>query len=85
MIDNNREMALILAKALNFAWETAMSLLFLGAKDHRISARDLEDMKEEYGRLNTDTSRSVLKFYQSRKDAAAAESDQRRLPQLHTQ
>jgi hypothetical protein len=26
-----------------------------------------------------------LKFYQSRKDAAAAESDQRRLPQLHTQ
>ena len=85
LIDNNREMALILAKALNFAWETAMSLLFLGAKDHRISARDLEDMKEEYGRLNTDTSRSVLKFYQSRKDAAAAESDQRRLPQLHTQ
>lgn len=85
LIDNNREMALILAKALNFAWETAMSLLFLGAKDHRISARDLEDMKEEYGRLNTDTSRSVLKFYQSRKDAAAAKSDQRRLPQLHTQ
>lgn len=85
LIDNNREMALILAKALNFAWETAMSLLFLGAKDHRISARDLEDMKEEYGRLNTDTSRSVLKFYQSRKDAAAAEFDQRRLPQLHTQ
>ena len=85
LIDNNREMVLILAKALNFAWETAMSLLFLGAKDHRISARDLEDMKEEYGRLNTDTSRSVLKFYQSRKDAAAAESDQRRLPQLHTQ
>ena len=85
LIDNNREMALILAKALNFAWETAMSLLFLCAKDHRISARDLEDMKEEYGRLNTDTSRSVLKFYQSRKDAAAAESDQRRLPQLHTQ
>lgn len=85
LIDNNREMALILAKALNFAWETAMSLLFLGAKDHRISARDLDDMREEYGRLNTETSRSVLKFYQSRKDAAAAESDQRRLPQLHTQ
>jgi uncharacterized protein (DUF2336 family) len=85
LIDNNREMALILAKALNFAWETAMSLLFLGAKDHRISARDLQDMREEYGRLNTETSRSVLKFYQSRKDAAAAESDQRRLPQLHTQ
>jgi hypothetical protein len=34
-------------------------------------------------RINTETSRSVLSFYQSRKKAAAVESDQRRLPQLH--
>jgi len=83
LIDNNKEMALILAKALDFEWETAMSLLFLGAKDHRISARDLEEMREEFARLNTETSRSVLRFYQSRKNAAAVESDQRRLPQLY--
>ena len=42
LIDNNKEMTLILAKALDFEWETAMSLLFLGAKDHRIGARDLD-------------------------------------------
>ena len=83
LVDNNREMALILAKALDFAWETAMALLFLGAKDHRISSRDLDDMREEFARLNTEASRSVLRFYQSRKNAAAVESDQRRLPQLH--
>ena len=43
-------MTLILAKALDFAWETTMALLFLGAKDHRISARDLDDMREEFAR-----------------------------------
>ena len=83
LVDNNKEMTLILAKALDFEWQTAMSLLFLGAKDHRISARDLDDMREEFARLNTETSRSVLRFYQSQKSAAAVESDQRRLPQLH--
>lgn len=83
LVDNNRELTLILAKALDFTWETAMSLLFLGAKDHRISARDLDHMREEFARLNTETSRNVLRLYQSRKNAAAVEFDQRRLPQLH--
>jgi hypothetical protein len=84
LIENNREMTLILAKALDFSWETTMSLLFLRAKDHLISARDLDGMKEEFVRLNTKTSRSVLEFYQSRKNAAAADSEDRRLPQLHS-
>jgi hypothetical protein len=69
-------MLLILCKALNFAWDTTMALLFLGAKDHRITAQDLKDLENEYSRLNIETSRSVLAFYQSRKngevmDAAA--------------
>src|ERR1700682_6506673 len=83
LVDFNREMTLILTKALDFAWETALSLLFLSAKDHRIPAPDLDDMKNEFAGLNTETSRSVLRFYQSRKNAAAVESDRRRLPQLH--
>jgi hypothetical protein len=40
-------------------------------------------MKSEFGRLNIETSRSVLKFYQSRKNAARADSGPRRLPPLH--
>ena len=83
LVDNNGELTMILAKALDFAWETAMALLFLGAKDHRISACDLGHMNEQFARLNTETSRSVLKLYQSRKNAVAFESDRRRLPQLH--
>jgi hypothetical protein len=81
--DSDGETTLILAKALDFTWETAMSLLFLGAKDHRISAHDLDGKREEFARLDLETSRSVLKLYQSRKSAAGADSDQRRLPQLH--
>ena len=69
LMDRNREMLLILAKALEFSWATTMSLLFLGAKDHRITAKELHDLEREFGRLNVETSRSVLEFYQSRKNA----------------
>jgi uncharacterized protein (DUF2336 family) len=85
LIENNNGMTLILTKTLDFSWETTMSLLFLRAKDHRISVRDLEAMKEEFVRLDTQTARSVLKLYHSRKQAAASDSDQRRLPQLYAQ
>src|SRR5882757_4340020 len=84
LIENNREMTLILAKALYFSWETTMSLLFLHAKDDRIAARDLDGMSEEFIRLNSQTCRSVLEFYRSRKRAAAAECEDRRLPQPHS-
>jgi uncharacterized protein (DUF2336 family) len=82
VLDKNREMLLILAKALDFSWATTMSLLFLGAKDHRITAKDLKDTETEYGRLNAATSRSVLKFYQSRKNAGGTDSEPKRQPAL---
>ncbi|HEY3794090.1 MAG TPA: DUF2336 domain-containing protein [Bradyrhizobium sp.] len=81
LLDKNRETLLILAKALNFCWATTMALLFLGAKDHRITAKELHDLEGEFGRLNIETSRSVLEFYQSRKNVdknAAADSAQAR-------
>lgn len=68
LFDKNREMLLILAKALNFSWATIMALLFLGAKDHRITASDLKRLETDYENLNIETSRSVLAFYQSRKN-----------------
>jgi hypothetical protein len=80
LLDRNRETLLILAKALDFAWDTTMALLFLGAKDHRITANDLKDLENEYSHLNVKTSRSILEFYQSRKSAAAVGSDVAREP-----
>jgi uncharacterized protein (DUF2336 family) len=83
LIDKSKEMILLLAKALGFSWETTMSLLFLGAQDHRIFSQDLVVMREEFAGLNVETSRSVLETYRLRKHAAEAESGYRRLPQLH--
>jgi uncharacterized protein (DUF2336 family) len=71
LLDRNREMLLILCKALDFCWDTTMSLLFLGAKDHRITASDLRSFEYDYGRLNIETTRSVLAFCQSRKGSTA--------------
>jgi uncharacterized protein (DUF2336 family) len=82
VLDQKREMLLILAKALDFCWDTTMSLLFLGAKDHRITAQDLKDLEREFSRLNVETSRSVLEFYQSRKNAGVGDSALKRQPAL---
>lgn len=84
MLDRNREMLLILCKALDFSWDTTMALLFLGAKDHRITASDLSDLESEYARLNIETSKSVLSFYQSRKSGAAMDLGAHRRAALAT-
>jgi hypothetical protein len=85
LFDKNREMLLIMAKALDFSWATTMALLFLGAKDHRITARQLHDLESEFGRLNVETSRSVLEFYQSRKNAGDIDPGVKRQPALAMQ
>jgi hypothetical protein len=85
LLDKNRETLLILAKALDFSWSTTMALLFLGAKDHRITAQELRDLESEFGRLNVKTSRSVLEFYQSRKNAGDADAGSKRQPALAAQ
>src|ERR1700676_4372526 len=85
LTDSSREVVLILAKALGFSWETAMSLLFLGAPDHRINAQHLDDLKSDFAALNVETSRGVLAADQSRKHAASADTPKRRRPQLHAQ
>jgi Uncharacterised protein conserved in bacteria (DUF2336) len=80
LMDRNRETLLILAKSLEFSWDTSMALLFLGAKDHRITANDLKDLEHEFGHLNVATSRSIVEFYQSRKNAVGADFDPKRQP-----
>ena len=83
VLDKNREMLLVLTKALDFSWATTMALLFLGAKDHRITALDLTDLENQFARLNVETSRSVLELYQTRKNAAATETSANRLAPQH--
>jgi hypothetical protein len=82
LLDRNREMLLIMAKALDFSWDTTMSLLFLGAKDHRITAKDLRDLESEFAGLNVKTSRSVVEFYQSRKNGGSVDPGITRQPAI---
>jgi Uncharacterised protein conserved in bacteria (DUF2336) len=79
LFDRNREMLLILAKSLGFSWDTTMSLLFLGAKDHRITAGELRQLATEYEYLNPETSKTVVEFYQSRKTSGRGKSVDREL------
>jgi len=85
LLDRNRETLLLLSKSLDFSWATTMALLFLGAKDHRITAKELRDFERDYGRINIETSRSVLKVYQSRKQSGDADIDTKRQPALAMQ
>jgi len=73
-------MILVLSKALEFSWETAMALLFLGAENHRISANDLEDLKAEFQRADVRMSRGILEVYQSH---WRAERDKQAPARLH--
>jgi uncharacterized protein (DUF2336 family) len=82
LVDRNREMLLILARAVKFSWQTTLALLFLGAKDHRITARDLSAFERDFARLNVETSQSVLNFYRTRKHVEPCEPGLRREAQL---
>jgi len=70
---NNRDMILVLSKALEFSWDTAMALLFLGADNHRISANELDELKAEFKRADVRMSRGILEVYQSHWRAAELE------------
>ena len=73
LIDTNRELVLILARALDFSWPTAMALLFLGAANYRITRGELDKLNRDFLRLSTDNSRQVLALYRSRREPAASE------------
>lgn len=73
LVVNNRDMILVLSKALEFSWETAMGLLFLGAENHRIASSELDDLKTEFKRADVRMSRGILEIYQSHWRASEAQ------------
>jgi uncharacterized protein (DUF2336 family) len=81
LAQNNRDMILVMSKALEFSWDTAMALLFLGAENHRISANELDELKAEFKRADVRMSRGILEVYQSH--WRAAQPEQALSAQLH--
>jgi uncharacterized protein (DUF2336 family) len=65
LLVNNRDLILVLSKALEFSWDTAMALLFLGAENHRIASSELDDLRCEFKRADVRMSRGILEVYQS--------------------
>jgi uncharacterized protein (DUF2336 family) len=84
LLDVTGDLLLVLTRAIGFSWPTAMAFLFLAARDHRISSKDLEAKQREFENFSPKASKSILEFYQSRKDLLSDEEASRRLPQLHT-
>jgi len=74
LVDKNRESILIIVKALDFSWTTAMSLLFLGAPNFRITAGDLDRMKIDFIRLKNETCLRVLDVYRTPRGAEDGQS-----------
>jgi uncharacterized protein (DUF2336 family) len=83
LMDVTVDLLLVLTRAIGFSWATTMALLFLGARDHRISSHALEIKRREFESLSEKAARSVLEFYQSRRTAVTDEESIKRLPQLH--
>jgi hypothetical protein len=81
MLAADKEALLILAKSLDLSWPTTMALLFLGASDYRIPAKDLDEMKAEFARLDVEISKKVLEAYHSRKESVGSTLGHR--PPLH--
>ena len=78
LLVNNRDLILVLSKALDFSWDTVMALLFLGAENHRIASSELDHLKTEFKRADIRMSRGILEVYQShwrgREDARPVEA-----------
>ncbi len=50
-----------------------MSLLFLGAADHKLSVRDFDALELKFARLAAETAQNIIRLYQSRKTSAPRE------------
>ena len=72
LFGKSRELLLILAKAHEFSWETAATLLFLGAPHFTISNHELDDLKDQFARLHVVSAKEVLLHYRNRRTMVAA-------------
>ncbi len=82
LFDNDREMLLVVTKALDFCWNTTMSLLFLGAKDHCITSGELKQLETRFSRHTVKACRTVLEHFHAKnaeRQASPAESRPERL------
>ena len=71
MLDDNPDMAMILAKVAGFSWSTAQAIL-LRAANRSLSPQDLDRALSGFSRLKSGTARSIIQFYDARRGGAEA-------------
>ncbi|TMJ01522.1 MAG: DUF2336 domain-containing protein [Alphaproteobacteria bacterium] len=70
MLDDNPDMAVILAKVAGFSWSTAQCIL-LRAANRSLSVQDLDRALSGFSRLKPATARSIIAFYDARRQGGA--------------
>jgi uncharacterized protein (DUF2336 family) len=70
MLDDNPDMAVILAKVAGFSWTTAQCIL-LRATNRGLSVQDLDRALSGFSRLKSGTARSIIAFYDARRQGTA--------------
>jgi uncharacterized protein (DUF2336 family) len=71
MLDDNPDMAVILAKVAGFSWSTVQCVL-LRAANRALSAQDLDRALSGFSRLKPCTARSIIAFYDARRSGTDA-------------
>jgi len=81
LLDDSRQMVVIVAKAVKLSWATTQSLLALCC-DGSMSAHDLESARKNFSALSDATARQVVNYYKARREQRTGAA--RSLPQLHS-
>jgi uncharacterized protein (DUF2336 family) len=74
ILNENPGVVQVIAKAAGCSWATVKALLLMTAADRRMSEADLADARENYERLETQTAKRVVEFYEARRDARSVDS-----------
>lgn len=73
MLDDNPDLAVILAKVAGFSWTTTQAIL-LRAANRSLSVQHLDRALSGFSRLKPATARSIIAFYDARRDGMKAAS-----------
>ena len=74
ILNENPGVVQVIAKAAGCSWATVKALLLMTAADRRMTEADLAGARENYERLETQTAKRVLEFYEARRDAHSVDS-----------
>ena len=72
ILNENPGVVQVIAKAAGCSWTTVKALLLMTAADRTMSKTDLDRARKSFERLETQTARRVLEFYDARRNEPAA-------------